>query len=169
MRAGVTAVAEAAFQDHVWPRLESLRGLAQMRIVHGVVSHEAAFRRVLQRGQDNPVRWAHADPRTDHDLADFVRHRDAFDRVRWRHPGSRSIPPMATSQGSMTLWDSSTARPRVGQYPNPQPVNAAVCGSCCPTLGLPDWAFVGESGYCLSREWGRGRGRVARARLLGPA
>jgi hypothetical protein len=30
-------------------------------------------------------------------------------------------------------------------------------GSCCPTLGVPGWAFVGESGYCLSREWERPR------------
>ena len=34
---GVTTVAEAAFQDHVWrPRLEPLRGRAQIRIVHCV-------------------------------------------------------------------------------------------------------------------------------------
>ena len=82
LRAGVTTIAEAAFQDHVWrPRLEPFRGRARLRIVHCVVSHEVAFRRVLQRGQDNPVRRAHADPMPGHDLADFTRQRDAFDRV----------------------------------------------------------------------------------------
>jgi predicted kinase len=82
LRAGVTTVAEAAFQDRVWrPRLALLRSLSQLRIVHCVVSDEVAFRRVLQRGQDNPVRRAHADPQPDHDLADFTRHRSAFDRV----------------------------------------------------------------------------------------
>jgi hypothetical protein len=35
---GVTTVAEAAFQDHVWrPRLEPLLDLAQLRIVHCIV------------------------------------------------------------------------------------------------------------------------------------
>jgi predicted kinase len=87
LRAGVTTVAEAAFQDHVWrPRLEPLRGLADLRVVHCVVSHEVAFRRILQRGQGNPVRRAHADPQRDHDVADFARHRDAFDRVSVQAP-----------------------------------------------------------------------------------
>ena len=87
LRAGVTTVADAAFQDHVWrPRLEPLRGLANLRVVHCVVTHEVAFRRVLQRGQDNPVRRAHADPRPDHDVAEFARHRSAFDRVSVEAP-----------------------------------------------------------------------------------
>ncbi|MGH3219125.1 MAG: AAA family ATPase [Streptosporangiaceae bacterium] len=87
LRAGVTMVAEAAFQDHVWrPRLEPLRGLADLRVVHCVVSHEVAFRRILQRGQGNPVRRAHADPQPDHDVTDFARHRDAFDRVSVQAP-----------------------------------------------------------------------------------
>jgi predicted kinase len=64
VQAGVTTVAEAAFQDHVWrPRLEPLLGLAQLRIVHCVVDAELAARRVLQRARDNPLRRAHADPR----------------------------------------------------------------------------------------------------------
>ena len=87
LRAGVTAVAEAAFQDHVWrPRLAPLRELAQLRIVHCVVSDEVAFRRVVQRGQDNPVRRVHADPRPDRDLAEFVRQRRAFTRVALAAP-----------------------------------------------------------------------------------
>jgi predicted kinase len=87
LRAGVTTVAEAAFQDHVWrPRLEPLRGLAQLRIVHCVVTHDVAFRRVLRRGQDNPIRRAHADPRADRDLADFARRRGTFDRVSVQAP-----------------------------------------------------------------------------------
>ena len=40
-------------------------------------------------------------------------------------------------------------------------------GSCGATLGVPGWAFVGESGYCQGLRLGRGCGRVARA-LLGP-
>jgi predicted kinase len=61
--AGVTAVAEAAFQDHVWrPRLEPLLDLARLRIVNCVVDPDLALRRVWQRAQDNPLRRAHADP-----------------------------------------------------------------------------------------------------------
>lgn len=87
LRAGVTTIADAAFQDHVWrPRLEPFRGLAHLRIVHCVVTHDVAFRRVLERSQDNPVRRAHADPTPDHDLADFARQRDAFDRVSVEAP-----------------------------------------------------------------------------------
>lgn len=63
LRAGVTTVAEAAFQDHVWrPRLEPLLDLAQLRIVHCTVDADLALRRSLRRARDNPLRRAHADP-----------------------------------------------------------------------------------------------------------
>jgi predicted kinase len=63
LEAGVTTVAEAAFQDHVWgPRLAPLLSLAQLRIVHCMVDADVAFRRALRRAQDNPLRRAHADP-----------------------------------------------------------------------------------------------------------
>jgi predicted kinase len=62
IKAGVTTVAEAAFQDHVWrPRLEPLLALAELRIVHCMVDANAASRRVRQRAWDNPLRRAHAD------------------------------------------------------------------------------------------------------------
>jgi predicted kinase len=74
LRARVTTVAEAAFQDHVWrPRLEPLLGLAELRIVHCMVDADVASRRVRQRAWDNPLRRAHAD-------AQAVAHR-AFSRV----------------------------------------------------------------------------------------
>ena len=44
LKAGVTTVAEAAFQDHVWrPRLAPLLGLATVRIVHCAVDAEVVF------------------------------------------------------------------------------------------------------------------------------
>jgi predicted kinase len=87
LRAGVTTVADAAFQDHVWrPGLEPLRAVAHLRIVHCVVAADVAFRRVLQRSEDNPVRRVHADPRPDRDIADFMRRRDAFERVSVEAP-----------------------------------------------------------------------------------
>jgi len=77
IRAGVTTVAEAAFQDHVWrPRLEPVLDLARLRIVHCVVDGEVAFQRVLGRGP----RAAHADPGP-MDASDYIRRHRAFDRV----------------------------------------------------------------------------------------
>jgi predicted kinase len=64
LQAGVTAVAEAAFQDHVWrPRLAPLLSLAELRIVHCLVDADVARRRIVQRARDNPLRRAHADSR----------------------------------------------------------------------------------------------------------
>lgn len=87
LRARVTTIAEAAFQDHVWrPRLAPLRGLAHLRVVHCMVGDEEAYRRVVQRGQDNPVRRVHARSWADHDLADFARHRGTFNRISVEAP-----------------------------------------------------------------------------------
>jgi predicted kinase len=79
LRAGVTTVAEAAFQDHVWrPRLEPLLDGARLRIVHCIVDADVASRRIVQRARGNPVRRAHADARA-------VAH-DAFNRIRTDAP-----------------------------------------------------------------------------------
>ena len=77
LRAGVTTVAEAAFQDRVWrPGLERLQSLARIRIVHCVVGADVALRRRLRRAEANASRGAHSDPRRGGPVA-----RDAFDRV----------------------------------------------------------------------------------------
>jgi len=79
LRAGVTTVAEAAFQDHVWrPHLEPLLGRARLRIVHCMVDADVASRRIVQRARDNSVRRAHADARA-------VAH-DAFNRISMDAP-----------------------------------------------------------------------------------
>ncbi|HEY2520201.1 MAG TPA: AAA family ATPase [Streptosporangiaceae bacterium] len=63
VRAGVTTVAEAAFQDRLWrPGLEPLQELARLRVVHCVVDPELALARSLQRRADGRLRRAHADP-----------------------------------------------------------------------------------------------------------
>jgi predicted kinase len=81
LAAGVTTVAEAAFQNRVWrPRLEPLRSLAQLRVVHCTVSADVAFARILRRGQDDPLRRAHADPGPG-DAAAHNRGHRGFDRV----------------------------------------------------------------------------------------
>lgn len=82
LRAGVTTVAEAAFQDRVWgPRLEPLRDLARIRIVHCTVDAPVAFGRIVRRRAEDAARQAHADPGV-HDAAGFMRLHQAFDRVR---------------------------------------------------------------------------------------
>jgi predicted kinase len=81
LRAGVTTVAEAAFQDKVWRAgLEPLAEIARIRIVHCVVDAEVAFGRSLRRREADPLRRAHADPRP----ADAAEHGSAhlvFDRL----------------------------------------------------------------------------------------
>ena len=62
VEAGVTTVAEAAFQDHVWrPNLEPLLASADLRIVQCTVSPEVAVERRLRRTVAEPSRRAHAD------------------------------------------------------------------------------------------------------------
>ena len=81
LKAGVTTVAEAAFQDRAWrPRLAPLRDLAQLRIVHCTVDAEVAFARGLRRTQESPLRRAHADPGPG-DAAELALRHHAFDRV----------------------------------------------------------------------------------------
>ena len=54
---GVTVVAEAAFQHHVWaPRLEALRASARVRIVVCEVPPEVARVRHVERGLADPLR-----------------------------------------------------------------------------------------------------------------
>ena len=81
LRAGVTTVAEAAFQDPVWRRgLAPVLGLARLRIVHCVVAADVAFQRTLRRRDENPLRRAHADPGP-RDATDHARFHKAFDRI----------------------------------------------------------------------------------------
>ena len=81
LAAGVTTVAEAAFQDRIWhPRLAPLLPLARIRIVHCTVDPEAAFQRIIRRAEAGTARAAHADPGPD-DAAGYIRRHLAFDRV----------------------------------------------------------------------------------------
>ncbi|WP_331766120.1 AAA family ATPase [Embleya sp. NBC_00896] len=69
LRAGVTVVAEAAFQDHVWrPNLEPLADLAQIRVVRCTTPAAVAHDRIVQRVRQNVHRTAHAD----HDLLEAI-------------------------------------------------------------------------------------------------
>jgi predicted kinase len=92
--AGVTTVAEAAFQDRVWrPHLAPLRPLARLRVVHCAADPEAAFERIVRRRAADGTRRAHPDPGADGREAYLERLR-AFDRVR---PGAPSLEVDTTS------------------------------------------------------------------------
>jgi len=86
LAAGVTTVAEAAFQDRIWrPRLAPLLPLARTRIVHCTVDPKVAFQRIVQRGRSSAVRAAHTNPGPD-DAAHYIQRHLAFDRVSLGSP-----------------------------------------------------------------------------------
>ncbi len=61
LRAGVSVVAEAAFQDRLWrPILSPLAGLATIRVIRCVTTPDVARDRMARRLGD-PVRAAHRD------------------------------------------------------------------------------------------------------------
>jgi predicted kinase len=65
LTAGVTTVAEAAFQDRLWrPGLEPLADLADIRIVHCIVDRKVAAASIHQRHPGNLLRRAHSDPQS---------------------------------------------------------------------------------------------------------
>jgi predicted kinase len=81
LRAGVTTVAEAAFQDRLWrPHLTPFLTLARVRVVHCVTDPELAARRVFRRRAQDPTRRAHADPGPD--AAAYAGQLAPFDRLR---------------------------------------------------------------------------------------
>lgn len=62
LRAGVTVVAEAAFQDKLWkPDLKPLQEVADIRVIHCVVDPEIARERIARRLSEEAGRAAHAD------------------------------------------------------------------------------------------------------------
>jgi predicted kinase len=83
LRAGVTVVAEAAFQDRLWrPGLEPLTELAQLRIVQCHVDHAVSFERAVRRSIDSGHRRrAHADGTIGGQAEASARAVESFDRV----------------------------------------------------------------------------------------
>jgi predicted kinase len=81
LRAGVTTVAEAAFQDRVWRQhLAPLLPLARLRVVHCAVDPGTALRRVTERQAGTPSRRAHDNPAAGGASA-FLQQARAFDRL----------------------------------------------------------------------------------------
>ncbi|WP_377267014.1 AAA family ATPase [Peterkaempfera sp. SMS 1(5)a] len=62
VRARVTVVAEAAFQDRLWrPNLEPLMGLARIRVIRCTVPAAVAHTRIVHRVRHSAHRSAHGD------------------------------------------------------------------------------------------------------------
>jgi hypothetical protein len=86
IRAGVTTVAEAAFQDRTWRLgLEPLMDVADLRIVHCAVEADLAFRRSLRRSKSNQLRAAHPDPDPS-DKSEWIRRHAYFERLALEAP-----------------------------------------------------------------------------------
>lgn len=69
LRAGVSIVVEAAFQDRLWrPRLEPLVGLADIRVIRCTAPAAIAHDRIIKRMRESRHRAAHAD----HDLLEAI-------------------------------------------------------------------------------------------------
>jgi predicted kinase len=82
-RAGVTVVAEAAFQDQLWRRgLERVTPFANVRIVHCAVNGDNAYERRLARAVADPARRAvHETPGQTPDRETAMRGHEAFVRL----------------------------------------------------------------------------------------
>jgi predicted kinase len=86
LRAGVTTVAESAFQDRLWrPGLEPLAGLARIRVVRCTVAPATAKHRIAERLRTTANRAAHDD-------AAFLQRMDAG-AVAWK-PVSLQVPTL---------------------------------------------------------------------------
>ncbi len=80
--AGVTTVADAAFQDKVWrPHLQPLTRLADLRVIHCHVPAGTAYARIRRRQAENPTRRAHVDTPLADPQVQTAAH-NGFDRVR---------------------------------------------------------------------------------------
>jgi predicted kinase len=93
-RAGVTAVAEAAFQDHVWrPRLEPLGGIADLRVVRCTAPSAVAHARIAHRAAADAHRAAHGDREL---LEAIAAGRHSLDSFGWI---SLDVPTMTVDTG----------------------------------------------------------------------
>jgi predicted kinase len=83
LTAGVTVVAEAAFQDRLWrPGLEPLAELARLRIVQCQVDAAVSFERAVRRSATSAGhRRAHGDSTLGKEVEDWRRAFASFDRV----------------------------------------------------------------------------------------
>ena len=79
LRAGVTVVAEAAYQDRLWrPGLDDMAKIARIRVVRCTVPSSLAYDRIRRRRDHDPHRGAHADRQLLDELDSGRRTLDSF-------------------------------------------------------------------------------------------
>jgi predicted kinase len=79
-RGGVSAIAEAAFQDRLWrPNLLRLSAFAELRIIHCAAPRQVLHERIRHRAEHDPHRRAHNDAAL---VADGTRTVETFVPVR---------------------------------------------------------------------------------------
>lgn len=87
LRARVTVVAEAAFQDRLWrPNLEPLVELAQIRVIRCTVDAATAHGRIAHRAAHSTHRAAHADHELLKAISAGEHSLDAFGWIRMELP-----------------------------------------------------------------------------------
>jgi predicted kinase len=127
LQAGVTAVAEAAFQDRLWrPNLEPLANLAHIRVIRCVTPATIAHDRIVQRAEENAHRAAHGD-------------RDLLDAIAAGEHSLDSFMPISLDVPTLTVDTSS------GYTPAIQDIAAFVQAT------VPDGAPTGTDGPPAAR------------------
>ncbi|MEU5578832.1 hypothetical protein ABZ791_00020 [Streptomyces huasconensis] len=102
LKAGVTVVAGAAFQDRVWrPNLEPLANLAQIRVIRCTTPATVAHERIVQRVQESTHRTAHADC-------------DLLDAIAAGEHSLESFVPISLEVPTLTVDTSHGCTPQLG-------------------------------------------------------
>ncbi|MFF7250253.1 AAA family ATPase [Embleya sp. NPDC008237] len=102
LRAGVTTVAEAAFQDRVWrPNLEPLAKVAHIRVIRCVTPATIAHDRIVRRAEENAHRAAHGD-------------RDLLDAIAAGRHSLDSFVPISLDVPTLTVDTAGGYTPTIG-------------------------------------------------------
>ena len=116
LRAGVTVVAEAAYQDRLWrPGLEPLGELARLRVIRCTADTAVAHDRIRRRAEQDAHRAAHADRELLDAIAAGEHSLDSFvpisldvptltvDTSRGYDPGMRDVLAFARAPAARTI------------------------------------------------------------------
>lgn len=155
LRAGVTTVADAAFQDKIWrSRLEPLRRLARIRIVQCVVDADVAMDRILRRSAADPLRRCMQTPAGTSGRRRHMPTRRSTG-LRWPPRRSRSTPPTATGRGWPTSPRLSAARAERSYSPGGRRPKAKYDSGTAPSEFTRMTAVA--QAHFLPRIWSVGR------------
>ncbi|MFF5858269.1 AAA family ATPase [Streptomyces sp. NPDC012751] len=99
LEAGVTLVAEAAYQDRLWrPNLAPLTGLAHLRVIRCAAGADVAHDRIVRRAEEDAHRAAHGD-------------RDLLRAIAAGEHSLESFVPISLDAPTLTVDTSNGYRP----------------------------------------------------------